>query len=117
MCFILLFFSIFDKKKQYFVSLLQMFCQNCGADIRNSVAKFCRSCGTELNSITSTNTRTGGQSLTICDSFQSFIKLKSKDRLEAPKSKVKKAKKEESVKVREICNGHRSVICHNKLIV
>ena len=75
MCFILLFFSIFDKKKQYFVSLLQMFCQNCGADIRNSGAKFCRSCGTELNSITSTNTRTGGQSLTICDSFQSLYKV------------------------------------------
>ena len=46
-----------------------MFCQNCGADISNSGAKFRRSCGTELNSITKTNTSTGGQSLTICDSF------------------------------------------------
>ena len=105
-------------KQQYFVSLLQMFCQNCGADISNSGAKFRRSCRTELNSITKSNTSTGGQSLTICDSFQSFIKFKRKDRLEAPKTKVKKkAKKEESVKVREICNEHRSVICHNKLIV
>ena len=69
-----------------------MFCQNCGADISNSGVKFCRSCGTELNSITKANTSTGGQSLTICDSFQSFIK-------------------------RQICNEHRSVICHNKLIV
>ena len=61
MCFILLFFSIFDKKNIYIFSLLQMFCQNCGADISNSGAKFCWSCGTELNSITSTNTSTGGQ--------------------------------------------------------
>ena len=49
-------------KQQYFVSSLQMFCQNCGADISNSGAKFCRSCDTELNSITKSNTSTGGQS-------------------------------------------------------
>ena len=55
------YFSPYLIKKTIFFSLLQMFYQNCGADISNSGAKFCGSRVTELNSITSTNTSTGGQ--------------------------------------------------------